>query len=227
MISALIFDFDGLILDTESYEYRVTAKMFEKYGGHLPIDIWVQCVGTDSKAYDPLQDLEKQTGYKIDREQWDSERKRQIMELLEKEEPLPGVKDYLQTAKNRRLKIGLASSSHFDWVSGHLKRLGLYSLFSCIRTADDVEQVKPHPELYVKAAKGLGVSPEQCLAFEDSLHGVRAAKRAGMRCVAVPNMVTAGLDFREADLCLSSLAEIGLEQLLNRLGEKTFPANSG
>src|SRR5690606_2679430 len=127
-------------------------------------------------------------------------------ERIVKEGPLPGVEDYLLAAKEAGLKIGLASSSTYEWVSNHLKNLCLFDYFECIRTSDDVVTVKPDPSLYIETAKCLGVAPEECIAFEDSANGALAAKRAGMYCVIIPNAVTRDLDFCEVDERLASMA---------------------
>lgn len=133
---------------------------------------------------------------------------------LIKEGPRPGVEKYLQTAKELNLKIGLASSSSFKWVSNHLKNLNLLEYFQCIKTADDVELVKPDPSLYLKAANCLGLEVNECLVFEDSANGALAAKSAGMGCVIVPNEVTKAMEFCEVEYKINSMADMPLKELL-------------
>jgi beta-phosphoglucomutase-like phosphatase (HAD superfamily) len=115
------------------------------------------------------------------------------------------------------VRIGLASSSSCDWVQNHLTRLGLIGYFDSLRARDDVVLAKPDPALYLSVVSDLGVPPHQALALEDSPNGIRAAKLAGLYCVAVPNHLTSQLDLDEADLRLTSLAEIRLEALLQKL----------
>src|SRR5205085_683086 len=134
--------------------------------------------------------------------------------LVEAQPVLPGVHDTLVAAKRLGLKLGVASSSTRDWVEGHLTRLDLVAQFACIRCAEDVRQTKPNPELYLSALEALGVPPDAAIALEDSPNGIRAAKRAGLFCVAVPNPLTLRLGLDEADLRLNSLAEMPLETLL-------------
>lgn len=136
---------------------------------------------------------------------------------MKDESARPGVEAYLQAAKELGIKIGLASSSDYKWVSDHLKQIGLFDYFECIRTSDDVEEVKPNPELYLQTASRLGVEPKDCVAFEDSVNGSIAAKRAGMKCVIVPNKVTSTPQFEEYDVRLESMAEIELLQLFHQL----------
>ncbi len=119
------------------------------------------------------------------------------------------------------LKLGVASSSTREWVRGHLARLGILERFDCLRCRDDVANAKPEPDLYIAVLDCLGVAAAQAVAIEDSPNGVAAAKRAGMRCVAIPNTITARLDLSQADVVLTSLAEVTLAQLLDRLATGT------
>jgi len=130
---------------------------------------------------------------------------------------LPGVEDYILSAKRLGLKIGVASSSRHEWVDTHLTRLGLIDYFDSIKCFDDVKRTKPDPELYLAVLDALGVHGQQAIALEDSPNGVIAAQQAGIFCVAVPNPVTSQLSLLHADLCLSSLTEVSLEQLLAKV----------
>jgi HAD superfamily hydrolase (TIGR01509 family) len=134
--------------------------------------------------------------------------------LIEAESILPGVDEYLREAGRLGLRIGLASSSSRDWVVGHLGRLGLDGSCHFVRCWDDVELAKPAPDLYLAVLDDLQVAAPEAIALEDSPNGVAAAKAAGLWCVAVPNELTAELDLSSADLRLSSLAEMPLQQLL-------------
>ena len=126
--------------------------------------------------------------------------------------------DYLLEARQLGLKLGVASSSSRDWVEGHLRKRELFQHFASVKSADDVSRVKPDPELYLASATHLGVSPGNALAIEDSANGVVAAKRAGLFCVVVPNEMTRGMRLERADARLSSLSEVPLGELLERLG---------
>lgn len=217
-MKALIFDFDGLILDTEMPDYISWQGVYQERGVELPLEKWVSIVGgTAESDFDPNDYLEELTGEKIDREGIWIKRRKSYLENLESQPILPGVEDYLADAKEMGLKLAIASSSPENWVVGHLTRLGLLDNFEVICTADDVEQTKPAPDLFLLAAEKLGVSPDQVIVFEDSRNGVLAAKRAGMFVVAVPNPLTEGLDFSEADMKLNSLADISLEDLIEKI----------
>lgn len=211
---AIVFDFDGLVLDTEQPAYHSWAEIFAEHGCHLSVSTWATCVGTGEKMLDPIEVLQSQLGFSVDRDALVQRRVRRCTELISAEVVLPGVEAYLAEAKTLGLKVGLASSSSRKWVVGHLSRLGLLRYFDCVRCADDVRNTKPDPELYLDAVGSLQVLPEQAVALEDSPNGVLAAKRAGLTVVAVPNAFTCHLNLDEAHHRLSSLAELPLQGLL-------------
>ena len=216
MIRAIVFDFDGLILDTELPVYRSWLEVYEAHGEELPFERWVQIVGTTATGFHPQHHLEERLGRPLAKEVLDRRIDRRT-ELVLANAVLPGVVEHLDAARERGLKLGVASSSTGEWVRGHLLRLGILDRFHCVRCRDDVAEPKPAPELYVAVLDCLGVAPEDAVAIEDSPNGVLAAKRAGMRCVAVPNSITEGLDLTHADLRLRSLAELTPAGLLARL----------
>lgn len=214
MIRALIFDFDGLILDTEVPEFQAWQEIFQLHGCHLPLATWATCIGTASDAFDPYAYLEAQCGRAIDREAIRVKSRQRRDELLAAQPALPGVQEYLDDATRLGLQLGVASSSSRAWVTGHLARLGLMAHFASIQCADDVHRTKPDPASYQAVLQTLNLRPEQAIALEDSPNGVLAAKRAGLFCVAVPNALTRQLSLDHADLHLASLADLPLARLL-------------
>ena len=217
MIKAVIFDFDGLIIDTELPEYQSWQEIFQGYGCDLPVPVWSVCIGTSFSGFDPHEYLEDQLGRSVDRGRILERHHERKMQLVERREALPGVRDYLDAAQGLGLGIGLASSSRLDWVEPQLSRLGLRHYFEAIRTRDDVEMTKPHPALYRRALEDLGVAPGEAVALEDSPNGALAARRAGIFCVAVPNELTGQLDIEAADMKLTSLEELPLKELIGRI----------
>jgi HAD superfamily hydrolase (TIGR01509 family) len=213
LIRGLVFDFDGLILDTESPEFTSWRDILHEQGGSLSLKDWAVCIGT-SDVFDPCAHLEAQLGRAVDREALRTERRRRSDALIAAQIPLPGVVERIAEARAMGLKLGVASSSSRRWVEGHLERLGLAPHFECIRCSDHVERVKPDPALYALALEALGLRPEEAVAFEDSPNGILAAKRAGLFCVAVPNEATRLLRLDAADLRLTSLAETSLSELI-------------
>jgi HAD superfamily hydrolase (TIGR01509 family) len=220
MVKALVFDFDGLILDTEVPDFASWQELFDSHGATLEFETWAECIGTTDFSFDAYTHLEAQLGRAVDRAEVHARRRGRYLEMIAAESALPGVTDYLEDAKRLGLRLAVASSSDRAWVEGHLARLGLLAHFDATRCSDDVRRTKPDPELYLAAAAALGVPPEAAIAFEDSPNGVRAAKAAGMYCVAIPNALTRRLPLEHADLILPSLAELPLKALLTRLAEE-------
>jgi HAD superfamily hydrolase (TIGR01509 family) len=216
MIQAIVFDFDGLILDTEEPVYRSWLEVYQAHGEELPFERWVQIVGSTTAGFHPQDHLEKRLGRSLPKEVLDRRIGRRT-EMILAQEVLPGVVRLIQEARARGLKLGVASSSTSEWVKGHLARLGILETFDCMRCRDDVVNAKPEPDLYLAVLECLSVRAAEAIAIEDSPNGVLAAKRAGLRCVAIPNSITAGLDLGQADLQLASLADVTLEELLERL----------
>jgi HAD superfamily hydrolase (TIGR01509 family) len=216
MIRALIFDFDGLILETEWAMYQAWAELYQSFGCQISMEGWVSTIGTDEARYDPHLDLERQVGHLLDwptLTPWRGQRERELVAGLDLR---PGVEAYLTGAQRLGLKIGLASSSSRAWVEGHLQQRGLLPCFDCLCTREDVIRVKPDPALYRLALEKLAVQGKEAIAFEDSMHGMLAARQAGLFCVVVPIEFTRHLPLESADLRLNSLAELPLEQLLAR-----------
>jgi len=206
VIRALVFDFDGLILDTEVPIYQAWAEIYEEYGQRLELELWQRVIGRGPGYFDPVAALERRLGRSLDREAIQARRRRRELELVERLTVQPGVREWCAQAVSMGARVGVASSSSRAWVTRHLRRLGLDN-WDCIRCRDDVARAKPAPDVYLSVLECLGLRPEEALAVEDSEAGVTAAKAAGMHCVAVPSTLTAGHDLGGADLVLRSLAE--------------------
>lgn len=213
MIKALIFDFDGLILDTETPEYHSWQEIYQARGCDLPFAKWSECIGT-ANVFDPYDYLAEQSGKAVDRPALQAQRRARFAQLIADEPILPGVESYLRDAKRLGLRLGVASSSSRAWVEGHLRRLQIDTLFDCTNCSDDVERVKPDPALYLRALDKLGIRADEAIAFEDSPNGALAASRAGLFCVIIPNPMTRQMIFAAGDMTLSSLSSLPLETLL-------------
>ncbi|HXH81299.1 MAG TPA: HAD family hydrolase [Candidatus Tectomicrobia bacterium] len=216
MTRLLVFDFDGLILDTETPALESWREIYAAHGHALDEDLWTTNIGT-ADVFDPCRHLVSLVGTAVDGASVLARRNARFAELVAAQPVLPGVREYLDAARERGLPLAVASSSDRAWVEGHLDRLGLRDRFQVVRTSDDVPRVKPDPALYRAVLDAAGVAAHEAVAFEDSPNGVRAAKAAGLTCVAVPNALTARLDLSEADLRLGSLAEMTLPRLLEML----------
>jgi HAD superfamily hydrolase (TIGR01509 family) len=217
MIDTVIFDFDGVIIDTETPDFLTWQAVFESHGVDLEMDVWLRHVGGKSGAFRAHDYLERATGKVFDKDKLQQNRRSQYVQLVESYPLMPGILDYIFTCQEIGIHVGLASSSPMEWVQGHLKRMGILQHFECIRSADDVRYVKPKPDLYLACLEFFNTNPEHSVAIEDSLNGLSAAKSAGMYCVAVPNSITRNFVFQDADCVLESLADIPLRDLIQRL----------
>ena len=218
-MKALIFDLDGVIVDTESCDWMTWRDVFREHGAELPYEKWTDWLGVPYANCDCCATLERYLGRSVDHEAVAKDAKQRYRKLAFEQPVMPGVAEYLDKAKALGLKTAVASSSTRDWLEGHLSRLGLLERFDVTRCFSEVERGKPAPDVYLAALDALGVSHREALALEDSPNGVRAAKAAGLFCVAAPNLATKTLDFGEADLCIDGLAETPLEALLEHARE--------
>ncbi|KEK26134.1 HAD family hydrolase [Bacillus gaemokensis] len=217
-MKAIIFDFDGLIVDTETIWFQSFQEVIREYGGDLPLEEFAKCIGTtDEVLYTYIEQQLK--------EQFDKNvLKEKVWTLHQEKMKIPvardGVKEYIEEARDLGLKIGLASSSSRKWVVGFLEGLGIREYFEVIKTQEDVEKVKPDPALYRVAIEELGIEPSEAVVFEDSLNGLKAALAAGLICVVVPNEVTKALQFENYHLRLSSMKEKSLTEVLQYVRER-------
>lgn len=213
MIKAVIFDFDGLILDTETAWYEAYKKvLWEEYQFDLPLEEFVRCVGSSDKVL--ISYLKQAIGAPLDLEKIQELTSIIHTEEVRNLEARPGVADYLEKAKEMDLAIALATSSSRNWVEHHLSKLQLLPYFDDLITKDDVEQVKPAPDLFLKTLEVLNITPEEAVVFEDSLNGLIAAREVGIPTVIIPNPVTAGLLFENYQLKLSSMEDMTLTDVL-------------
>ena len=218
MIKALIFDFDGLILDTESPALDGWQLIYAEYGQQFPLEIWLrEVVGAAISNFDPAAYLADVTGRSLDQEALRSRQRGYRHKILESMPARPGVIEYLETARCIGLRLAVASGSGHAWVEGYLHQLGLFDYFEAILCREDVRLLKPDPDLFLAALKALHLPADETLVFEDSRNGVLAARRAGIRVVAVPNPITAQAAIEGASLVLGSLADLPLEELLRQV----------
>jgi HAD superfamily hydrolase (TIGR01509 family) len=216
VIKALIFDFDGLVIDSESPEFEAWQELFAEYGRELGPELWADLVGRPPTHFDLYGYFCKHIDPVLDVEKLRQDRRARVIALTIAQPILPGVEEYLRGATALGLKIGMASSSSRDHVRGHLERLELLHYFQSIRCFEDTERHKPDPTPYLKVLEDLGVNADEAIALEDSPHGIAAAKAAGIFCVAVPNPITCRLPLGHADHRLTSLAEEPLEKIILR-----------
>ena len=219
-IQSLIFDFDGLILDTETPDVRAWQEIYSGYGVSFPVKSWGQIIGgTGGSHFDAGIHLQELIGQPLDLNLLQARQNHLSHALVDQQPVLPGVVDYLNSARLLNLKLAIASSSPHSWVDTHLARLGLAGRFDEIICADDVApgRTKPQPDLFLLALDRLKVPKEAAIVFEDSPNGVRAAKSAGIFVIAVPNPTTSLLEFEGENMRLHSLTDLPLNALLKNV----------
>jgi HAD superfamily hydrolase (TIGR01509 family) len=215
-LQSLIFDFDGLIVDTEKPGFDSWNEIYADFGQRLTLDDWRGATGYVG-GFDPGVHLEALVGRKLDWPNLAPRRDARNWELTLKQGVLPGIRELMLAAVNADIPVGVASNSGFGWVNDGLERLGLRNLVQAVVTRDMVLNPKPAPDVYLKAAETLQVSPAFSVALEDSEPGCRAAKAARMQAVAIPNQFSERQDLSVADLVVPSAKVLSLERLVGLL----------
>ncbi len=216
-IDALVFDFDGVIIDSEVTSFAAWTEIFRSYGAELATSEYIESMG--GRHVNLYELLTRKTSVPIPAEESVRAAKRALHgELLEQTRVLPGVVTWIEEARARGLRVGIASSADDEWLDSHLARVGLSGAFDCLCCFDGEIAPKPAPDLYLRACGRLGVAPSRALAIEDAPNGLLAARIAGMHTLAVTHALTCGLDLR-ADIVVSSLDALTLDEALGRFTE--------
>lgn len=214
MIRAIVLDFDGLILDTETALIAAYGDVHAAHGRPFDRDGLLRAVGHSELAFDPWHAF----GPGADRAALEAER-RERNRVRDLELPvLPGVITLLDAARQLNLHVGLASNSSRHHCSGHLARLGLLDRFAFLACRGEAPLPKPAPDLYRRVLEHFRVRGFEAIAFEDSHPGSLAAKRAHLWCIAAPGPTTADHDFRHVDRTVPSLADCRLADLVAEFG---------
>lgn len=204
----IIFDFDGVLVDTEWAIFSSWVELFAREGHTLTVQDYAPCLGAGYSHWDPAHYLEQLTGRTFDWPQENAARQARIEAALSSTPLMPGALELLEWCRAQGIQTAVASSSSRRWVAGWLERLQATHHFSRLFCRTDGYPVKPDPALFLAAQAHLGLPAEQCLIIEDSENGIRAAKNAGIPCVAIPNRLTALCDLSAADYHASSLSQL-------------------
>lgn len=213
---AVLFDFDGIILDTEWPIYESYVALYREHGHELALETYVQCIGSDFQSWSPETHLESLTGKSFDWPTINRDRNLWIREQLATSySPFAGITDALAILRRSGKHTAVVSSSSHHWVDGWLDHHGLADHFSRTICRGDAPRIKPAPDLYLEAARQLEVAPAECLVIEDSANGMIAAHEAGMTVWAIPNRITEVSDFSPAAKILPSAEALpgALEEL--------------
>ena len=222
MLKALIFDFDGLILDTETPEMLVWQSIYRDHGFELPVDEWEKTIGGYGiSTFDAADHLALLSSGRLDPVSMRSLYRKEADAIIHASPILPGVISLIEQAREQGVSVAIGSSSPHSWVDTHTKRLGIYHYFKHIICQDDVApgKTKPNPDIYLKALETLKIQNTEAVVFEDSPNGVLAARRAGIFVVAVPNPLTKKFGV-SGDLTVSSLADVTLGELSQKIQMK-------
>lgn len=212
-LDAVVFDFDGLIVDTETAIYRAAAAAFAAHGHEVTVEQWSTIVGLGDSDGAWYTQLTTDLGIDLDRAAFDVEYDQQDRSWRNELPALPGVETLVQALVDAEVSLAIASGSSVEWLELHLDRLGLRDHFTVLAGVDRVERPKPAPDAYALACRELGADPARSVALEDSAHGIAAAKGAGLRVVAVPSAITRFTDLSAADLTVTSLEDVDLDLL--------------
>jgi HAD superfamily hydrolase (TIGR01509 family) len=216
--AAVIFDFDGVILDSETPEFESHRRVYEQCGAELTREEWCGQIGHWSAG---LEDrwhavLCARSSRPLDRESFEREKRRIFQELVPRE-PMRGIRELLNALATAGIPRAIASSGPARWVVPAIDGLALTSLFGAIVTGDDIVRRKPAPDGYLEAARRLGADPARSIAIEDSEPGIVAARAAGMKTVAIPHPLTEAHDLTGADLRVSHAGELTVARLATLL----------
>ncbi|MDI6780578.1 MAG: HAD family phosphatase [bacterium] len=218
MIKAIIFDMDGLMVDTE-YLYSIALqKIAQKRGKDFTLTLKKAMIGRQGTS--SMDIFKERLGLEETAEELLTERECIYGDLLHEAElvPMPGLLELLLLADDMAIPVAIASSSQERWIGIVLNKLGINNRFKAIVSGYEVKNSKPYPDIYLLAAERLGIQSQYCLALEDTPVGIEAAKRAGMISVAVPNKYSNGLDFSMADMVIISLKDVENE-VFNKYAE--------
>ncbi len=213
-IEAVIFDFDGIVLDSETPEYESHRRIYERCGVTLTIDEWCGVIGTWSEGHDEqwFTRLCQRSAGAPARDSYFEERRR-IFDEIVPGSPMRGIDELLARLREGGIPTAIASSAPARWVVHAVERIGVRPLFDAVVTGDEVARRKPAPDVYLEAARRLGVDPARSVAIEDSGPGITAARAAGLKTIAIPHWLTERHDLSGADLQVAHAGELTLARL--------------
>ncbi|MCL4692464.1 MAG: HAD-IA family hydrolase [Candidatus Hydrogenedentes bacterium] len=215
----VIFDFDGLILDTETPDYESWQEVYAEFGVELPLSVWADCIGAPAGLFDPVDFLERLLEETVDRTEIEARRRLRFLNLVSEQPLRSGIESLMTDCADQGVSMAVASSATRDWVEGHLDRFDLRAMFDCIRCYESGLQGKPAPDLFHAVLRDLAIAPSEAIVLEDSPNGILAANCAGIYSVAVPNPVTGLLNLDHARLVIDALEEWPLERLRDHMNK--------
>jgi HAD superfamily hydrolase (TIGR01509 family) len=216
--AAVIFDFDGVILDSETPEYESHRRIYERCGASLTVEEWCDCIGIYADGHEERWHtrLCERVGQAPTPEEYEAERRRHFVALVPRE-PRRGIRELLEALRDSDVPTAIASSAPARWVVPAAERIGMAPLFRTIVSGSDVAHGKPAPDVYLEAARRLGVDPARAVAIEDSGPGLASARAAGLKTVAIPHWLTERHELSGADLRVAHAGELTVARLATLL----------
>jgi len=207
-MKAVIFDMDGVIIDSEPIHFEVDLQTIGELGGNISKEGLEKYVGTTNEymytdikqKFNISKSLDEIISYKVELT------KKRIIEL--ELEPIEGIRELLKELKRKNINTAIASSSPRDFIELVVSKFKIENYIEYIISGEEVDNGKPDPAIYIETAKKLRLSPEECTVIEDSRNGVLAAKAAGMRCIGFQNVNSGNQDLSNADIIVHSITEV-------------------
>ena len=213
-VAAVVFDFDGVVLDSETPEYESHRRLYERCGVELTVADWCGAIGLWTEGHDDRRfaTLCERAASPPSREAYHDQRRRIFAELVPGE-PMCGIRELLLALNAAAIPTAIASTAPARWVVAAAERIGVRGLFRTVVTGDQVARRKPAPDVYIEAARRLEADPAGSIAIEDSAPGIAAARAAGMTVIAIPHWLTATHDLSGADARVSHAGELTVDRL--------------
>lgn len=212
-MKAVIFDMDGVIINSEPLHHKVEREIVEELGGKLSDEEVASFVGTTD--YNMWSKIKKKFNFKLSVEELIEMKKERFMKEIDEIQLVPNFIDFMLSLYKKGYLMAIASSNNRKIVDTIVNKFQLYKYMKFIISGEEVKRSKPDPEIFLTAAKKMNVTPSDCIVIEDATNGVKAAKAAGMKCIGLKNTDTGKQDLSEADLIIENFNELSLDTLKN------------
>jgi len=212
MIKGVLFDMDGVLVDSEPFICKAAILMFSEIGLEVSPDDFKPFVGMGENRY--IGGVAEKYGLNVTIKEVKARTYEIYKDIIRgKLKPLPGAREFVGKCRDRGFRLAIATSADLVKMEANLEETGLYAdLFNATVNGLEVENKKPSPDIYLRAAEKIGLKPDECLVIEDALSGIRAAKSAGCRCLAVTSSFSQD-SLQEADWVCNTLLNVPEEAL--------------
>ncbi|MDF2613338.1 MAG: yqaB [Clostridia bacterium] len=208
MLKGIIFDMDGVLVNSEPMHYKAYCLVLEEYGITYPYEIYKRFIGTTHAKV--MEDIRSRNNLPCTDEEFfkNFKQKRELLIETNGFEGIKGVSKLISALHKKGYKLAVASSSPYEYIIRVTKSLGIHTYFDKIVSAVNVSNPKPAPDVFIKAAEELGLDPRECIAIEDSANGVKSAKAAGIPCIGFYNADSGDQDLKEAVIVVKQFEKV-------------------